>query len=336
MKQSFLLTLIFYMCATCFANGCTSATETLLSTQTALPFTTTATSSPIPPTLTASPLPPTSTHTPLPSTDTLTPTPTFNATPLPGLMVLPVDTLGNTIPWLPLETSARPTINYVGFNVLRPPFNNVLVRQAFAYAVDREVLVEMAARYYVTNPKPATTLTPPVTLGLDLYNVVGATFNPQKAKDLLVEAGYTDPAAFPTATILVNAYGDTAPGARYNMANAMVEMWQTHLGVKVQVVVVATFTEYGERLRTNPSEIFWQGWVADQNDPDNFLGEIFRSDSQFNFGKFANRDYDRLMDNAIKSKNAADRQNYYVQAERLLCETETALIPLYHSTMNFP
>jgi len=316
--------------------SCSSRIETVLPIQATSPPPPTLTTTSIPPTSTSTPLTPTSTFTPSPEPDTSTPEPTFTTTALPGTMVLPVDTLGEAIPWLPLDESARPVVNYVGFNVLRPPFNNALVRRAFAHAIDRQVLVEMAARYYVPNPKPATTLIPPETLGRDLYNSVGAGFDPQKARSLLTEAGYTDPSVFPTATIIVNAYGDTAPGARYNMANAMAEMWKANLGVEVKVEVIASFKEYGARLRSTPPEMFWQGWAADVNDPDNFLREIFHSDSEYNFGRFANRDFDKLVDTAVQSKNASERQVTYIQAERLLCESEAALIPLYHSNANLP
>jgi oligopeptide transport system substrate-binding protein len=282
---------------------------------------------PIVPTITPSSVPPTVTL-------TLTPSPippTATPTPLPGVVVLPIDTLGKNIPWLPMDETARPGVHFVGFNTLRPPFNSALVRQAFAYAIDRQIIVDMAKKYKASNPNSATTLTPSETLGRDLYNEVGTRFDPQKAKELLTEAGYSDPLAFPAVTIVVNASGDIAPGARFNMANAMADMWQENLGVTVQVEVIKTFDDYGDRLKTNPPEMFWFGWVADVNDPDNFLREIFHSGSQYNYGKYSNSEYNQLVDRAARSKNPAERQELYILAERLLCETEAALIPLYHT-----
>ncbi len=272
---------------------------------------------------------PTGTFTPTPTeTPSLTPT----VTPLPGLVVLPLDTLEKGVPWLPLDEDARPGVNFVAFNFKLPPFNNVLVRQAFAHAIDRQVLAEMAERYKASNPKPATSLTPPITLGRNLYNEVGISFDPQKAKELLEKAGYSDPTMFPEATIIVNAYGDIAPGARFNMANAMVDMWRTYLEVSVKVEVVSTFNDYGNRLRTNPPEIFWLGWVADINDPDNFLREIFHSASQFNFGAFSNPKFDQLVDKAARITDPAERQVLYILAEKILCVDEAALVPLFHVT----
>jgi oligopeptide transport system substrate-binding protein len=104
----------------------------------------------------------------------------------------------------------------------------------------------------------------------------------------------------------------------------------------VKVEVIATFKDYGDRLRTNLPELFWQGWIADVNDPDNFLRGIFGSDSQVNFGHFTNAEFDLLLAQASRSTDPAYRQERYILAERILCETEAALIPLYHSTYNIP
>jgi ABC-type oligopeptide transport system substrate-binding subunit len=237
---------------------------------------------------------------------------------------------------LPLDKTKRPGVNYVGFNTLKPPFNNPLVRQAFAYAIDRDVLVEMAIKYRKVNPVHATTLTPPATLGLDLYNEIGAKFNPQMAKDLLAQAGYSDPSSFPKVLFLVNASGDTAPGARFNIASAMADMWQTHLGITVQVKAIQSFSEYGNLLKSNTPDLFWMGWAADYNDPDNFLRELFDSGSEYNYGKFSNSDFDDLVNRAKNSYDPEKRQAFYIQAERLLCETEAALIPIFHDTANIP
>jgi len=308
----------------------TETSDEIIPTQEELP---TGTASPRPPAFTPSPMPPTFTPEPT-STPTLSPSPT----PLPGLVVLPVESLDEGIPWLPLDTSKRPLVNFIGFNFRLPPFDNPLVRQAFAHAVDRDAIVAMAKRYRATDPKAATTLTPPETLGRDLYNAVGAGFDPQMAKELLAEAGYTDPSAFPAVTIIVNAYGDIAPGARFNMANAMAEMWKTNLGVTVEIEVIADFYAYNDRIKSDPPEMFWQGWVADNNmnDPDGFLRVIFRSDSPVNHGKFSDVEFDRLVDSAADSHDPLYRQALYIQAERLLCETEAALIPLYYSTRDIP
>ena len=285
------------------------------------------------PTFTPSSEPPTSAPEPT-ATETTIPSPT----PLPGSIVLPIDTLGKNDPWLPLDKTVTPGVNYVGFNTVKPPFNSVLGRQAFAYSVDREAIAEKAKSFgVIKNVTPATTLTPPQTLGRDLYGVIGTNYDPQKAKELLVQAGYTDPSKFPSVVFLVNySSGGAVPGARVNMANAIAKMWQDNLGIKVEVQVITSFKDYTNLLVTNPPDLFWMGWMADYNDPANFFDDIFGTGGVYhgdnNIGHFSNPELTDFMDHAAKSQDPAERQALYIEAERLVCETEAAVIPLFHST----
>jgi oligopeptide transport system substrate-binding protein len=282
----------------------------------------------------ATEMPPSNTTAPT-ATATEVPTRTPSPAPLPGEVVIPVEELGTGIPWLSLDLSSLPAVHYVGFNTEKHPFDDPMVRQAFAYAIDREVIVGMAERWYAQNPGPLTTLTPPQILGRDLFGEVGANFDPFKAIELLNEAGYSEPSSFPTVTFLVKATGETAPGARFNMATAMAEMWFAYLRVNVQIEVIASNSQYGERLRTNPPELFWIGWIGEA-DPDGFLNEIFHSDSVYNTGGFSNPEFDSLVERAAASHDPAERQALYIEAETLLCETEAALIPIYYEGGQLP
>ena len=186
-----------------------------------------------------------------PPTQTPAPTDTPAPTPLPGTLVLPLDTLGSRNPWLPYDKTAIPGVAYFAFNTQKPPFNSALVRQAFAAAVDRQVVIDLYTKYGAKDLRPATSLTPPETLGRDLYGDIGIPFNPARAKELMAEAGYQDTSAFPEVTFIVNVGGDAAPGAHQNVADAVAKMWQETLGVKVKIETVP-WGSYQERLRTNP------------------------------------------------------------------------------------
>lgn len=272
----------------------------------------------------ATALPPSVTPAPA-ATATLVPTPTA----IPGSLVLPVDSLGPAIPWLPLDKTNIPAVYFFYFNLDSPPFNNVLVRQAFAAAIDREALTQIAQKYGNSSAKPATTLTPPETLGRDLYNQTGIPFNPQRAQELLIEAGYTDPSKFPTTVLLTNVAGDPAPAAHQKIADAMLQMWQQNLGVKVTMQVLS-WGPYLNRIASSPTQVFRLGWVADYNDPDNFLRELFRTGGKENYGHFSDSTFDRLVDRAKASNDPALRQLLYIQAEKILSEEEAAIIPIYH------
>ena len=280
----------------------------------------------------ATSVPPTSTLPPPPeptatATEIVLPSPA----PLPGVEVVPIETFGKNIPWLPMENTARPGSEFFLFNLSKPPFTNALVRQAFAAAIDREALVRIALETGATNPRAATTLTPPETLGRDLFNAVGIPFHPSTARQLLSQAGFTDLSKFPPVTLMTLP----GPGDRYvKIAEEMIRQWQIYLGVTVTLEVVTK--GYWDRVQADPTEIFWVAQAADYNDPDDFLLEIFRTGAQLNNSHFSNVAFDELVDRAAASSDPAERQELYIQAERILCEVEAALIPIYHVTYNIP
>jgi ABC-type oligopeptide transport system substrate-binding subunit len=224
---------------------------------------------------------------------------------------------------------------YYGFNVEKPPFNNVLVRQAFAAAVDRELIAQKALEYNFRNVAPATSLTPSEILGRDLYNQVGIPFDPSSARELLQQAGYSEPTSFPPTTLLVSVRGRAAPGAYYQMAKMIVAMWETNLGLKV-TIDTAEIPAYRKRFATNAPHIYQLGWGADYNDPDNFLKALFHSGSEFNFAHFNSREFDRLVDEAARLIDPEKRLLLYIQAEQILTEAEVGIIPLYHSYLPIP
>ncbi len=283
-------------------------------------------------TTTPHPLPPSPIYSTTPARENPTDTP--SPTPLPGLEVIPLTSMGSNIPWLPLDRTRWPSVHVVTFNTKLPPYNNSLVRKAFAAAIDKDVIAEMARRYYAIDPEPATTFIPPQTLGRDLFGEVGIKFDPIYARDLLTQAGYKDTSKFPKVTFIVNSYGDTAPGARFNMARAMADMWNNYLGVTVDVQAYQP-ASFRDRIRSNPPELFWVGWVPDSNDPDT-IRQTYRSGSEFNYGSFSDDGFDSLVDRAATIHDPAARQALYVEAERVLCETAVGIIPIYHSFTNNP
>jgi ABC-type oligopeptide transport system substrate-binding subunit len=271
----------------------------------------------------------------MPPTLTPTATDTPEPTAVPGVELIPVSELANQVPWLPANERDLPMSVYYGFNMEKPPFDKLLVRQAFAAAVDRQAVADKALEYRFPDAKPATTLTPAIVLGRDLYNQVGVPFDPARAKELLKEAGYDSPGSLPEITLLVSTRGKGAPGAYYQMAKDVIAMWEGNLGVTVKLEVLE-MPAFLARMESDPPGMFWMGWVADYNDPDNYLNALFRSGVQANRGHFANAAFDRLVVEARRVTDPLERQLRYIQAEQVLAEQETALIPLFHSLRPTP
>lgn len=265
------------------------------------------------------------------STSQQTLQPTQTPTPLPGALTIPLDSLSPEIPWLPLDESKRPTVVFIGINNALAPMNNANVRKAFAAATDRVAIATLASELCFDNVQPATSLTPSETIGRDLYDEVGISYNPEAARQYLAAAGYSDPINFP-AVVLMGSVRCEEVNFYEQAANKLVEMWAENLGIRVEVKIIADFDSYLlDYLASNTPHMYLLGWGADENDPNDFLGTLFRSDSETNNSHFNDPEFDGLINRASELSSPELRQSLYLQAEQLLTQDLAGVIPLFHS-----
>jgi len=206
---------------------------------------------------------------------------------------------------------------YVGFNVILPPFDDHRVRRAFVLATDRETLADVIMRGYVS---PATGgFVPP---GMPGYSAgISLPYDPEQARQLLAEAGYPGGRGFPD----VSAWTRSAslPNIGYLQAQ-----WRENLGIEITWETME-WAMYLDRLRKEPPHVFLMGWEADYPDPDNFLRVgLWRERVGWR-----NEDYARLVEKARRITDQGERMKLYRQADGILVE-EAAIMPLYHERLN--
>ena len=205
---------------------------------------------------------------------------------------------------------------YYGFAVDRKPFDDVRVRKAFALAIDRAVFPKILHG----GEGPATSWIPP---GMAGYNPkIGLSYNPPEARRLLREAGYPEGKGFPPVTLAYNTEED-----HKIVAEAVQGMWKRSLGVLVRLEN-QEWKVYLNKLRDDPPNIFRLGWGADYPDPDNFM-KLFTSSSGNNNTRWKNPRYDQLLDAAAREFNRRKRAKLYDEAQKILCETDLPIIPLF-------
>ena len=210
---------------------------------------------------------------------------------------------------------------YYGFNITKPPFDNILVRRALAHSINRSLIPkilkggELAASSWI--PK-----------GMFGYNEdIGSKFNPQKARSLLANAGYPDGKNFPKVTAVFNT-GDV----NRLVGEYLQEQWKKHLNIEIKFES-QEWKVFLSRLDLDPPQIFRLGWGADFPDPDNFMN-LFIKTSGNNRLRWANQHYDQLVARGSTLKNPQDRKKVYDEAQVLLTEIEVPMIPLFVSAQN--
>jgi oligopeptide transport system substrate-binding protein len=216
------------------------------------------------------------------------------------------------------ELSAEATI-YPGsctfavmFHQLKEPFTDVKVREAFAYALDREGWVTD-----VLNGLGSPTLTwiPP---GFPGYQE-GETrwgYDPEAALQAIADSSYGSVANLPE---LVYTISDT-PRNR-TRAEWLVAKWQEVFGPDLKIslnpVESTTYTALTKDIETTP-QFYILGWCADYPDPQNWLSVYWKTGA---FGErigYTNPEFDALTEQADTELDPATRADLYQQAQDLL------------------
>ena len=214
---------------------------------------------------------------------------------------------------------------YWSFNQTKPPFNDMRVREALALALDREFMVRN-----VLTPgfEPAYAFVPP---GISNYDVprpqVSWKDMPRlerlaEAKRLLEEAGYgpNKPLKF---EFIHRSTGDNpkvAPVAQQNWAE--IAPWVEPVIVKQDTKVLYA------RLRQTDFEISDGAWLADYDDPLNYLYLLQSTTGQQNYGKYSNPEYDALLAQSNMEQDLAKRAEIFAQAEKIMLE-EFPITPMW-------
>ncbi len=216
------------------------------------------------------------------------------------------------------------SLSYIGFSTTTPPFDDIKVRQAMTYAINKELI---ASTVLEGLDVPAYSILPP---GFPGYNdqLQGIRFDAVKAKALLRESKY-DPAKgnFPKSVVL------TVPGTGGSAGldlEVVIEAWRQTLGIEVEIRQVEWATYLQELNRRSMQLYAGLGWQADYPDPENFLDLLFHSQSEINHGAYANARVDRLLEQARVEQDVQRRIQLYQEAERLITE-EAFIIPLWYT-----
>ncbi|WP_282709473.1 peptide ABC transporter substrate-binding protein [Ligilactobacillus sp. Marseille-Q7487] len=217
--------------------------------------------------------------------------------------------------------------NYLEFNQTMPIFQNQKIRQAISYAINRKPLANTVIGGGSTPAKSVVSSGLASRDGVDFVNAaktsVGTTYNKKKAQQLLQEG---------LKEIGKDSLSFTLLGDDTDASKKITEYLQSQIeanlpGTKVTVENVPFKTRV-TRSQNTDFEVVVSSWQADFSDPISFL-DMFTSNNSYNFGKWKNADYDKLI-TASKTTDATDpakRWDDLVAASKLLNEDQ-GVVPL--------
>ncbi len=232
-------------------------------------------------------------------------------------------------------TGANPCTYYYGFNNEEAPFSSANLRRAFSQAIDRVAIVENVTRGGQTAAQwfayPGLNASPTMELNAD----VGVTYDPAGAQESLAAAltdlGYSSVDELNAIGITLT-YNDTPTHAA--IAQVVQQMWKDTLGVDVTLSAQES-TGYFSRLSEQYPQIARAGWCQDYSDANNFLYDVFYSQSSQNDPGFNNAEFDALVEQARTETDNDVRRDLYAQAENIFSLQEAGIAPIYWYANNF-
>lgn len=240
---------------------------------------------------------------------------------------LPVELFSKLKKELPEELKVNPTLcTYTyEFNNEKAPFNDVRVRKALSYAIDRDIIT---TKILQAGQKSAYGFTPPYIGGGDkLTKPEWASWDAKKryveAEKLLSEAGYSKskPLNF---TILYNTNDN-----HKKLAVAVGSMLNKNLGGAVNVKLEnQEWKTYLDNRKAGKFDVARAGWCADYNEATTFL-TYFLSDSSNNKAFYKSAEYDGLVNGSYSAKDDVARSEAYAKAEAVL-NKDTPFAPVYY------
>jgi len=219
-------------------------------------------------------------------------------------------------------TSPGINVCYLAMNTLKKPFDNVKVRQAVAWAIDKNRLIEAA---YAGIGEAAVSMCPATMKG----HLALEDRQPDiaKAKALLAEAGF--PNGFETTLwypVIQRAYLPDSSATAIQLAQDL-----RQIGIKVNLKKVE-WAAYLEGTGNGVHDMCILGWMADIGDPDNYLYVLLDKENANppganNRSFYKGEEYSRLVTKARYTANWDERVKLYAAAQRILFE-EVPCVPL--------
>lgn len=203
--------------------------------------------------------------------------------------------------------------------VKKSPLKRKAIRQALNYGFDRRKMM-LYLRNSIGTPAESGFI-PAGLPSFDSSLVKGYTYNPEKAKALLVEAGFKNGEGLPEITLLtVPIYSE--------MASYMAREW-LELGIPVKVDVVQK-SFLLEQTAQSQALFFRGSWIADYPDAENYLSVFYsKNPAPPNYTRYANPAFDRLYEQALLETNDRLRFDLYRQMDRMIVE-DAPVVPLWY------
>jgi len=208
------------------------------------------------------------------------------------------------------------SIHYLGLNCSRPPFDNVLVRQAINYAIDVQRIIDKVKN---GNATPASGPIPPGLI--DPYPQLKYNYDPKRAIELLAKSGYE-------REFEIELWQSQSSELLYVTEAIQAQLEAVGIHVKI---VRNDWNLFSKAVTEGVPDMYYRSWYADYPDAENFLAPLFESEvSQQRWTRYSNKSIDKLIDRIQTTSNEKQRQIYIHEADSILIN-DAPWVYLWHT-----
>ena len=233
-------------------------------------------------------------------------------------------------PSLSVQQFVGSNLNLLTFNTTEAPLDNVKVRQALAYAIDRESIIRdlvlnQGAIAHSILPEASWAYQKPQTY----------QFDPNKAKQLLDEAGFRDPDGDGpqmrwAKPLLFRISGSSAAARQYS---GVVQNYLKNVGVPV-AIETSEFNTMRQQVQNGQFQINYSQWVGGNQDPI-FYHDLFATSEMatptrgLNRSRYSNPELDKILDEAANTYDHAKAAPLYAKAQEIIGR-DVPVFPLWY------
>ena len=210
-------------------------------------------------------------------------------------------------------TYPQAATQYLAMNLSTEPFQDKKVREAFAYAIDRETLCTIVR---AGDCLPTVSFIPLGLPGAIETNQYG--YDPDAARQALAESSYGGPEGLPEITVYVNSDFEERVQQTEWIAGEIRDI----LGVELTIEPMegAALTALRQEPATHPQLLYFGSWYQDYPDPQNWLSAVWTCESSLNQVGYCNEAYDELTSQGDTTIDPTERLVYYEEAGQILVD----------------
>lgn len=231
-----------------------------------------------------------------------------------------------------LSRTPEMAVHFLSFNLTEKRFQNLNLRKAISFAVDRSRILDAVLNGEGYAPGIYGVTPPDIFAAYDVKSIKMYSLNLDSARYYLRKAGFKDGKEIGPITMDLNSDGDR----NINIGNEVKDQLKKNLNIDVNLNILTT-AQLTENVTKGSASFFRLGWFADYPSPESFLvyfyGKNVPNTNEFasypNLARYKNAKFDTLYEQALAARSKDEAYSLFLQAEKVAMADAPVIVLFY-------